>query len=82
MPVPQKEKANSAVEKMFDCQFDKALATVDSMSADSAGDPLKWMLKLSIIGMRHLDYDDTFDSKLFETTYKATGSFFNEYEVL
>lgn len=80
MPVSQKEKANSAVEKMFDCQFDQALAAVDSMSADSGGGPLKWMLKLSIIGTRHLDYDDTSDSNLFETTFKTTRSFFEEYE--
>jgi hypothetical protein len=80
MPVSQKEKANSAVEKMFDCRFDEAFAIVDSMSTDSAGAPLKWMLKLSIIGIRNLDYDDTSGAGLFETTYTTTQSFFTTYE--
>jgi predicted Zn-dependent protease len=80
LPAWNQEKAGSAVEKMFDCQFGQALSTVDSMSPDSADDPLKWMLKLSIIGMRHLDYDDTSDSNYFETTYETTQSLFKKYE--
>jgi len=80
MPVRQKEKANSAVEEMYDCRFDQAIATVDSINDDSAGDPLKWMLRLSIIGMRHLDYDDTSDVDNFETTFKTAQLFFKNYE--
>ena len=80
LPVSQKEKANSAVESMFDCRFDQAMSTVDSMSADSADAPLKWTLKLSIIGMRHLDYDDVSDSNYFETTYETTQLLFKNYE--
>jgi hypothetical protein len=80
VPAPQKDLANSAVEKTFDCRFEQAMALVDSLGDDSTGAPLKWMLKLSIIGMRRLDYNDASDSNIFETTFETTQSVFKKYE--
>lgn len=80
IPVIHTEKVQSAVEHMFECRFDQALSAVDSISSDSMGVPLQWMLKLSIIGMRHLDYNDTSGSDLFEATYATTQSVIKKYE--
>jgi tetratricopeptide (TPR) repeat protein len=66
----QEQSTAVVMDFIAECQFDKAVFTVDSMIAYNNAEPLYRMLKLSVLALRELDFADTCESDEFDTTYK------------
>ncbi len=61
--------ASSAIGLIVDCRFDSANAIIDSFVGNAPEEPLGYLLTLSLIGLRDLDYESIAESKEFENTY-------------
>ena len=70
------QKLNHAVEEVLNCRFERAQAVADSFEESGASGLFKKMLDLSIIGMRHLDYDLQDDTDAFENAFKNARSLY------
>ena len=66
----QKCAARSVMEQIAECQFDRAVSSADSMIASDSSEPLFWMLKLSALALRQLDYAETSGPDDFADTYE------------
>jgi tetratricopeptide (TPR) repeat protein len=77
--VSPMQRLNCTVEEILNCRFDEARIVVDSMNDDGPSGLYKAMLTLSIIGMRHLDYDLQDDTDSFEIAFKNARKYYNKY---
>jgi hypothetical protein len=80
LPPPQKQAANTAIERMVASDYDGAIAVCDSLIRFDPADPLGWMLRLSAIGLHDLDLDSVTDSLDFPGAFKKTGDALFAYE--
>lgn len=65
------ERVNSLA---INCEFDKGLKLVDSLVAANGPDGLMSYMRLSILGLRDMDYDCPPDTGKFLTSYRAAMS--------
>jgi tetratricopeptide (TPR) repeat protein len=73
--LPEKSVASSrlVIPPMINCDFKKALSLTDSIIETDSRDPFPYILKLTVLGMRDMDFERTIDSALIiSTNQKAT----------
>jgi tetratricopeptide (TPR) repeat protein len=68
LPEKSIRSAKLVIPPMINCDFKTAIALTDSIIYTNQADPFPYILKLTILGMRDVDFERTLDSSLFLRT--------------
>jgi len=75
----QRTLSGSVVDCILSNQYEKAFSTINQ--SDTTGkDPLPFLLKMAVIGMRDVDFEKIIDSTLFLETYEKTEQMVEAWE--
>ena len=80
LSTQKSQAAYSIMVNIAECKFDSVKIAINSMIASDSCDPLGWMLLLSEISLRQLDYARSSDSDSFQETYERMKSVMATYE--
>jgi tetratricopeptide (TPR) repeat protein len=80
LSTQKSQAAYSIMVSIAECKFDSVNIAINSMIASDSCDPLGWMLLLSEISLRQLDYARSSDSDSFQETYERMNSVIATYE--
>ncbi len=80
MPARSTAGAESVIPYIIDSDFKTALNSIDSMIRIDSEDPFPYILKLTALGMRDIDFDRTIDSAAFLSTYQKAIDCSNKLE--
>jgi hypothetical protein len=72
--------AAACITAILDCRYDIALSIIDSAGAADKNDPLAPLLRLTVSGIRDVDFDTLIDSSDFFRTYRLTETLISRYE--
>jgi tetratricopeptide (TPR) repeat protein len=68
------------IPPMINCDFKTAIGLTDSIIKSNKRDPFPYILKLTVLGMRDVDFECTLDSALFLSTSRYTGMLIDSME--
>jgi hypothetical protein len=75
-----KEYAGPCIDAILNCRYETAFAKVDSAAAADPSDPLAPLLRLTVLGIRDVDFDTLLDTADFFRTFRETESLIAAYE--
>ncbi|MBN1601821.1 MAG: hypothetical protein JW915_09440 [Chitinispirillaceae bacterium] len=80
--LPEKSVASSrlVIPSMINCDFKEALALTDSIIETNSRDPFPYILKLTVLGMRDMDFERSIDSALIVSTNKKAALLIDSLE--
>ncbi len=80
--LPEKSITSTkmVIPPMINCDFKTAIALTDSIIKDDKRDPFPYILKLTVLGMRDVDFECTLDSALFLSTSRYVGMLIDSME--
>ena len=68
------------INAILDCRYDIAESVMDSAAAANREDPLAPLLRLTMSGIRDVDFDTMIDSSDFFKTFRFTETLIGRYE--
>ena len=69
LPTAKRIAAVDIIGQVANCRFDEANARIDSLVRADPGDPFLYVLRMTAIGLRDLDYDCSSDSAGYADAY-------------
>lgn len=80
--LPEKSITSTklVIPPMINCDFKTAIGLTDSIIKSDKRDPFPYILKLTVLGMRDVDFECTLDSALFLSTSNHVGMLIDSME--
>lgn len=80
LPEKSIKSTKIVIPPMINCDFKIAIGLTDSIINGNKRDPFPYILKLTVLGMRDMDFESTLDSSLFLATSRYAGILIDSME--